>query len=321
MGLTMERVRGAAWWTAVAGVASWALTRLFGVERGFPAVQLIAFTPYVAAAAVAVGVAALVRRRWAAGAVASLAAIALVAAVLPRAVAGGGAVADGPALRVLSANLLAGSGSERAVVDLVRRYRIDVLAIQEYTASGASGLDAAGVADLLPHRAAYPRPGVVGSALYSRHPLAGAGLRVHASGFTQAYATVAVPGAAPVEVESVHPCAPSVAESVPRWERDLAAQPPADSGGAARILLGDFNATLDHAALRRLLDTGYADAADVVGAGLRATWPYDEKWFIPGVTLDRVLVDRRVGVRRVRAHRIPGSDHKAVYADLVLPPG
>jgi endonuclease/exonuclease/phosphatase family metal-dependent hydrolase len=95
-----------------------------------------------------------------------------------------------------------------------------------------------------------------------------------------------------------------------------------------RILLGDFNATLDHAALRGLIDSGYRDAADAsvpgcarLGAGLRPTWPYDEKWFIPGVTLDRVLVDRRVAVRAMSTHRLPGGDHKAVYARLVLPRG
>ena len=41
-----------------------------------------------------------------------------------------------------------------------------------------------------------------------------------------------------------------------------------------RLLVGDFNATLDHAALRRLLDTGYRDAASVVGQGMTPTcWP------------------------------------------------
>jgi endonuclease/exonuclease/phosphatase (EEP) superfamily protein YafD len=89
--------------------------------------------------------------------------------------------------------------------------------------------------------------------------------------------------------------------------------------GPLRVLAGDFNATLDHAALRRLIDTGYRDAASVVGAGLRPSWPYDEKWFMPGVTLDRILADRRIDVRAARPYRIRGSDHKALYAELVLP--
>jgi endonuclease/exonuclease/phosphatase (EEP) superfamily protein YafD len=58
-----------------------------------------------------------------------------------------------------------------------------------------------------------------------------------------------------------------------------------------------------------------------VGSGVRPTWPYDEKWFIPGVALDHVLADRRVGVRAARPYRIPGSDHRAVYAELTLPNG
>ena len=46
-----------------------------------------------------------------------------------------------------------------------------------------------------------------------------------------------------------------------RWRGDLRALPPATPDGPLRILAGDFNATLDHAELRRLLDTGYEDAA------------------------------------------------------------
>jgi endonuclease/exonuclease/phosphatase (EEP) superfamily protein YafD len=86
-----------------------------------------------------------------------------------------------------------------------------------------------------------------------------------------------------------------------------------------RVLAGDFNATLDHALLRRLLDTGYRDAAATVGAGLVGTWgPYDGDP-IPPVVIDHVLADRRVGVVAVSVHRVPGSDHRAVLASLTPP--
>jgi endonuclease/exonuclease/phosphatase (EEP) superfamily protein YafD len=222
-------------------------------------------------------------------------------------------------VRVLSTNLLAGSGDERAVLDLARRLRVDLLAMQEFTPDDAAGLDAGGVRDALPYRAAHPQPGVVGSALYSRYPLTGTGVRVHGSGFTQSQATINVPGAPPVSVESVHPVAPAAPEAMKHWANELRDQPAATVRGPVRVLLGDFNATLDHAELRRLIGTGYRDAASVVGAGLRPTWPYDEKWYVPGVTLDRVLVDPRVGVRGVRIYPIPGGDHRAVFAELVLP--
>jgi hypothetical protein len=35
--------------------------------------------------------------------------------------------------------------------------------------------------------------------------------------------------------------------------------------------------------------------------------------------IDHVLADKRVGVRTVSVHTIPGTDHRAVFAELVLP--
>ena len=311
---------------AVSGVVAapfvvWAAVRLLGLEPGWPVVQLVAFTPYVAGAAVLATAALLTMRRWWAGAVAGLAALALVAVVLPRAVPDGGGGGDGLALRVLTANLLAGEGDERAVLDLVRRLDVDLLAVQEYTPKAERGLDAAGVARLLPYRASYPQEGVTGSAVFSRHPLRDPAVRVQRGAFRQARATVLVPGAVPVEFESVHPMAPHARSTTGLWRQNLDAQPRATPGGTVRVLAGDFNATLDHAALRRLIDSGYRDAAAVTGAGLRHTWPYDERWYVPGVALDRVLADRRVGVRRVATHRTPASDHKAFFAELTLPRG
>jgi endonuclease/exonuclease/phosphatase family metal-dependent hydrolase len=37
------------------------------------------------------------------------------------------------------------------------------------------------------------------------------------------------------------------------------------------------------------------------------------------VTIDHVLVDRRVRVTGVSLHTIPGTDHRALLATLVLP--
>jgi endonuclease/exonuclease/phosphatase family metal-dependent hydrolase len=51
------------------------------------------------------------------------------------------------------------------------------------------------------------------------------------------------------------------------------------------------------------------------------TWPFTGYGRIPRVTLDHVLADRRIRVRAVAAHRIPGSDHRALYAELILPAG
>jgi endonuclease/exonuclease/phosphatase (EEP) superfamily protein YafD len=307
-------------WLLIAPLAVWAAGRVFGLESGFPTVQLIAFTPYVAVASLAPLVLALLTKRIWPAVAAAVVTVAFAACVLPRWISDSDAgVPDGPTLRVMSVNMLLGRADPGRIVGLVRSGAVDLLTVQEYTDEARTALHGAGLDDALPNVVAYPRPGVTGSAVYSRFPLTDRGYRKFTSDFGQAQATVRVPGALEVYVESVHPCAPSDGERDACWVADLAQQPAATPGGPVNLLIGDFNATLDHAALREVLAKGYHDAADVAGAGLTTSWPYDDRWFIPGVTLDHVLTDERVGVRKVAIHRVAGTDHKAVFAELVLP--
>ncbi|MEV1332087.1 endonuclease/exonuclease/phosphatase family protein [Micromonospora costi] len=307
-------------WLAVAPAAVWAVLRLAGLDRG-PLVQALAFTPYVAAwSPIPVVLALALRRRWPA-LVAAVAAVALVAVVAPRGLASSPPRATGPTVRLLTANLLAGGAAPDTLVDLVRRHRVDVLVVQEFTPRAQADLDRLGLDRLLPYRQLNPLDGTPGSGLYSRFPIGDVGVRRHrgAWGFTQAYGTVAVPGAPPVRVESAHPAAPYAVDQVGFWRADLAAQPPATPDGELRILAGDFNATLDHSPLRALLRTGYVDAADATGRGFVGTWgPYDGDP-IPPVTIDHVLVDRRIAPRTVRVLNLPGTDHRPVLATLQLP--
>jgi endonuclease/exonuclease/phosphatase (EEP) superfamily protein YafD len=307
-------------WLLIAPFALWVVARVFGLERGFPAVQLIAFTPYVAVASLAPVVLALLTKRIWPAVAAAVVTVAFAACVLPRWISDGDVgVPEGPTLRVLSVNMLIGRADPDRIVSLVRSGAVDLLAVQEFTDEGRTALRTAGLDQLLAHVVSYPRPGVSGSAVYSRFPLTDLGYRRFASDFGQARAGVQVPGALDVYVESVHPCAPSDRQRSSCWVADLAAQPAATPAGPVNLLIGDFNATLDHEAFREVLAKGYHDAADVAGAGLSTSWPYDDRWFIPGVTLDHVLADERVGVRKVVVHRIAGTDHKAVFAELVLP--
>ncbi|MET7421637.1 endonuclease/exonuclease/phosphatase family protein [Dactylosporangium sp. NPDC005555] len=307
-------------WLLVAPFAVWAATRVFGLESGFPTVQLIAFTPYVAVISlVPLAIALLTKRIWPAVA-ATVVVVAFAACILPRWISDSDAgVREGPTLRVMSVNMLIGQADPGRIVSLVRSGAVDLLTLQEYTEEARTALRTAGLDQLLPNAVSYPRPGVTGSAVYSRFPLTDRGYRRFISDFGQAQAGVRVPGAAELHVESVHSCAPSDGTRDACWVADLAAQPAATPSGPVNLLIGDFNATLDHDAMRGVLAKGYHDAADVAGAGLDTSWPYDERWYIPGVTIDHVLTDKRVGVRKVVIHRIAGTDHKAVFAELVLP--
>lgn len=308
-------------WLCALPFAVWAAVHLAGADGRPPMAQLIAFTPYIAALSPIPVLLALTTRRWFAAGVAAAASLTLVIAVLPRVIPDGDAAAGatGPRLRVLSANLLAGQADAATVVDLVRRHDIDLLAVQELTADELVRLDAAGLGGVLPHRVVDPALGVVGSGIFARYPLRDNGVRLNPRGFRQSSAMLYVPGADRVAVESVHPSPPSPVRVTPQWRQGLVAQPRPNQDGILHILLGDFNATLDHGVLRDLLARGYRDAAEVTGDGLVGTWgPYDGDP-IPPVAIDHVLADGRVGVRDFSAHAVPGSDHRAVIAELVLP--
>ena len=306
-------------WLLVVSGLGWAAVRLLGLEWG-PVVQLFAFTPYAAVGAwIPVMVALGVRRRLIA-AVAAVAAVVLAMCVLPRAVPDAGRGPEsGVRLIVMTLNLFAGATDARALVDLVRANDVAALAVQELTPAAASGLGAAGLGTLLPYHALADEPGTTGSGLYSRYPISSPGSQRGAGGNLQAYATVRAPRAGPLRIESAHPLAPYAVSALAAWETDLAAEPPADPRGTPRILLGDFNATLDHAPLRELVARGYRDAADAAGKGLTGTWgPYRGRALLP-VTIDHVLVDKRIGVRDVEVHDVAGSDHRAIVATLTVP--
>ena len=309
-------------WVLAVGCAIAALVRVFGLDHGALLVQLAAFTPYVVLGSIlAVAVAGLSRRWWAL-AVAGLAAVALVGCVVPRAIASDSLqAAGGTPLAIVSANLRVGGADASSIVDLVREARVDVLALQEYTAEAELALLGAGLAKLLPYRESHPHPGVHGSAIYARVPLTDGGFRVAAPGnLGQAYATLTPPGIDPVVVESVHPIPPIDADLTALWEAGVRHQARADAPGPRRILAGDFNATFDHHAFRDLIASGYRDAAAEVGEGLTGTWPYYGRRSLvtPRITLDHVLVPAGVGVRDFRAVTIPRTDHRAIVASLTI---
>jgi endonuclease/exonuclease/phosphatase (EEP) superfamily protein YafD len=305
-------------WALAAACVGWAALRLLGIEGGYPMVQLMAFTPWVAVGAVGVVVVAVLLRQRLAALVAALVAVALAVTIAPRAL-GGPTAPDGdpgPMLRVLTINVHFGTGSSEAVVALARATRADVLAVEELTPEFVGRLDAAGLGEVMPHHVLAPREGGHGTGLYARMSLtempgtAGT-LSPMVAGRPR------IPGAAPVVVEAVHTAAP-LRGATGDWRRDLGALPPA--GSTLRILAGDFNATLDHAELRRLIGTGYDDAAAQIGDGLTPTWPAGRR-IPPAVTIDHVLADHRIGIRAVSVHAIPGTDHRAVFAELQLPKG
>ena len=296
----------------------WAVVRTAGFELGYPLVAAVSFTPYVALSSPLPVVVGLLLRRWAVAAVAAVAALALGLAMVPRALAGPQGEARGPALTVMTFNAWVGRADARAVLRVAREHDVDVLSLQELRPELLRRLDRAGALQAFPSRSADARAGAAGSGLLSRIPLVAVDRAPNAKGHAQPEARLRVAGAPPVWIKAVHPSPPVSHKSAPFWQGALAALPGADARGDVEIMAGDFNATLDHSELRALLGRGWVDAADAVGDGLVWTWPALRRRALP-LTIDHVLVDRRVRVEKVTVVRVPRSDHRALIAELRLP--
>ena len=121
-----------------------------------------------------------------------------------------------------------------------------------------------------------------------------------------------------VRLQLAHPM-PPLPGQVGLWRRELeglrafaAADPRTPT-----ILAGDFNATQDHAAFRRILGTGLADAARQAGHGRTASWPARTAAVV-GTPIDHVLLSPDFTATGARFLRVTGSDHRALVVDLTL---
>ncbi|UQX88341.1 endonuclease/exonuclease/phosphatase family protein [Jatrophihabitans telluris] len=234
---------------------------------------------------------------------------------------------SGRSITVMSANLALGVGSPDAVVALVREHDVSVLTLLEQPAAEIQRLLSAGLGQLLPYR--YVDTGqsradpAFGTGVWSRYPLAG-GRTLPEFSFAAVTATVTYPAeggrpSLPVRIFAVHPAPPYPVPAI-RWTRELPAlaRELRSVGSADPVLVGgDFNATWDNAQFRRLLRGGYRDAAEEAGAGSLRSYPVGSS-VPPTIAIDHVLL-RGIQAPTVLRVDVPGSDHRALIARLVLP--
>ncbi|MEV8097248.1 endonuclease/exonuclease/phosphatase family protein [Kitasatospora sp. NPDC085879] len=288
--------------------------RLGGLDDGTVMAMPVAGVPYVALLSVLlVFVTALLRARLLAVVALGLTAVQLFWLV-PRFVGDGGRVpTSAPRLRVATSNAYLGQVDPAALVRMVREQRVDVLAVEESNPGLAAALERAGMPELMPYR-------VVGrysdTALYSRLPLSATRVADAAFSAAPTSAEVTVEGRT-VRIVAVHTYYPL--GDAQKWADGFDALR-ADTAGRARnsVLLGDFNATLDHTPMRRLLGTGLTDSHAELGRGFDGTWPADRPVLPPVLQLDHVLHGEALAAVTVAEQALPGTDHRAVVAELAV---
>jgi endonuclease/exonuclease/phosphatase family metal-dependent hydrolase len=320
------------WLLATVPVVALSVFRAIPAEWPVLVVQLLSFTPWLAVpAAAALILAFLGRSRWR-----QAAAVVLVVChvfwLFPLDTARPAAAAGRPAvqLKVMNLNSEFGQADAREIVRLVRDNGVALLAIQEHTQGLQDQLSAEGLDRLLPNRISEPTNDAGGSAVYSRYPMELVGV-VPDTPFRMPTVRVTAESGGAVamlEVTSVH-VLPPVDVRVAQWRSDLAAVGRVAERPGNRLLIGDFNATYDHAEFREILTrgagsdgeaAGLVDVGAASGSRLVPTWPMEGQ-LLPGITIDHLVTSHGLASSGYEVHRVPGTDHAAVLATLAIPAG
>jgi endonuclease/exonuclease/phosphatase family metal-dependent hydrolase len=222
------------------------------------------------------------------------------------------AAADAEPLTVMTANLHAGRADGIDLVGIASEEGVDVLVVEEVTTRDVAQMERAGVATLFPHRIgeAADDEGVDATMVFSRLPLGEAialptaldGWRVDVDG--------------DLTLLAVHVVGPT--DAAP-WRADLDAVREAAVAADADLVVGDLNATLDNEPMRLLAADGWRSAAELTNEGWQPTWPVLDWLGLPVpalVQIDHVLVGRSLAALSTRTVDVPGSDHRAVVAEV-----
>lgn len=220
--------------------------------------------------------------------------------------------ADAEPLVVMSANMRRGEGDGIQLVAAATNERVDLLVVQEITPQLLVEMEQAGLTALLPHRAGEAEPGAAGTMVFARSELTE--VERLDTGLGSWAATVDG-----LRVLGVHPTYPLQLEA---WRRDHAALRVAVREDDPDLVVGDFNATLDHEPMQRLVDAGYRDAAEAANAGWQPTWPANDGFEVIGIPLptsvaiDHVLVGPTMTALETRTVELDDADHLAVVAEV-----
>ena len=242
------------------------------------------------------------------------------------------AAGDTVSLRVMTCNVYKGAASAEDIVEAVRDQHVQVLTLQETTVEFVEQLEAAGIDEPLPYSERSSSDGVYGNGVWSAFPLADvASDDIGSSASAMPAGTIEVTrpsgATARLRVVSVHTCSPQPGywrlwrrsiEEIGVVRTRLAADP-----GTSYVLMGDFNATYDHAPFREMLGEGETggttlhDAVREAGQGIVATWPAGAA-VPPLCGIDHVVTSEDVAATDLETLAIPGSDHAALLATLTV---
>ena len=222
--------------------------------------------------------------------------------------------ADGD-IRIFEQNVYLGQADPAAVAAAMLASGADLAVLVEAWPSFMDALASQPGVDVFSYRLSVPgfEDGEV--AVWSRWPLEDArGELLSTRPFIRA--EVQAPAGA-FTIGAVHTAAPINQAEVANWSGELAALGLLDRSEPI-VLAGDFNATIDHAQFRALLEDGWSDVHTTKGCGFDETWPVGRGLGVPAMRLDHVLVSDHFEVKAVDVGHANGSDHKSIATTVHL---
>lgn len=223
------------------------------------------------------------------------------------------AAAGAERLTVMTANLYAGEADGIELVRIASEEDVDVLVVEEITATALAAMDRAGMGSLYPSRVgAADDMDSDGTMVFSRLPLGES--RPVLTGHDSWLVPVG-----DLTLLAVHAFAPT---DVAQWRADHDTIRAAASVADPDLIVGDFNATLDHRPMRTLASRGWRSVAELANEGWQPTWPANGLSGFLGlplpalVQIDHVLVGSRLAAVSSRTVDLPGTDHLAVIAEV-----
>lgn len=227
-------------------------------------------------------------------------------------------------VQVMTSNLRLGRADAARVVDLAVTREVDVLVLEEVTPQALAGLRDAGIDRVFAHHAGRTADGPAGTMVFSRTRLSG--VRRLPTGFAGYAMDVRLRGlpdatGGRVQLLAVHPRPPI--GNVAAWRADQRVVRQAARGLARpTLVVGDLNATMDHAPMREIVGRGYHDAATQAGSGWQPTWPSAgvvSRFGVPVpplLAIDHIFVNDGLRAVRTESFTVDDTDHRALLATL-----
>jgi endonuclease/exonuclease/phosphatase family metal-dependent hydrolase len=296
------------------------------------AIELVALSPLAMPVAILALIASLAvatlssgsqrKMAFGAAAVACLAALLAFSWIAPLYLGSRSSVDGSAELVVMVQNLEYGDAG--LIADRGIQAGVDLLVVTD--APGPAVLKLRAMSKELPYTAGIGEWGGEGSVVLSRYPLTDVA-RISDGGASRAV-TVHTPQFGNVDLVALHPIPPyQKAGWSADYERITDYLRGRYAAGAALhnrpvIIAGDFNATLDHAPIRRIMAMGFRDSADQLNLGLQPTWPAPgsvQRFGIsvpPLVQIDHVMTSPALVVTSLTTFHSVGADHLGVLAKL-----